>query len=98
MAWPTGRQRCRPTTPIATAGGVAVRIYFEVRGVMAHVDLAGSWPSVSALTALAEALVRTTRECPSCPDVPASAFLEALAAAVLLEIASDLLKTAADWP
>jgi hypothetical protein len=39
----------------------------------------GGWPGVADLAAAAEAMVEVTREYPVCPDIPASAFLLALA-------------------
>lgn len=74
-----------------------MRIYLSARGVIAHVELPRSWPGRAVLVGLAEALAETTHECPDCPDVPAPAFLLALAEAAPLEVAADLLKIANDW-
>lgn len=74
-----------------------MRVYLAARGVYGYVDLRGGWPSIAVLAGLAEAMARTTAECPVCPDVPASAFLLALAEPAPPHVAADLLDLAARW-
>jgi hypothetical protein len=43
-------------------------------------------------------MAQTTRECPTCPHVPISAFLRALAESAPAGIARNLRDLAATWP
>jgi hypothetical protein len=72
-----------------------MRICLSVRGVIAHVDLPSGWPAASVIVTLPEALAETARECPSCPDVHASAFVLAIAAQAPPELATSLRDLAA---
>jgi hypothetical protein len=71
-----------------------MRIYLSTRSVIVHAQLPGGWPDAAVIAALAEAMSETTRECVACPDVPAAAFLEAIAKAAPLEVAADLYELA----
>jgi hypothetical protein len=74
-----------------------VRVYFRSHGVHGYVDFAGGWPALGVLACVAQAMSDVTRGCPICPDVPAFAFLLALAESAPLEVAADLYGLAADW-
>jgi len=67
-----------------------MRVYLSVRGVGAIIPLPDGWPAAADLVVLAEALARTTLECPTCPEVPASAFLVALAREAPQDLAARL--------
>ena len=74
-----------------------MRVYFATYGVHGYVDFAASWPSLGVLACVAQAMSDVTRGCPICPDIPASAFLLALAESAPLEVAADLYGLAAEW-
>ena len=50
-----------------------MRVYLSVRGTGAIIPLPDGWPSVAEFADLAEAMSRTTRECPVCPNRSATA-------------------------
>ena len=81
-----------------------MRVYLAARGVYGFVDfpggwpgVAGGWPSIGVLAGLAEGMAEVTRECPTCPDVSATAFLLALAEAAPPDVAAELRELAARW-
>ena len=74
-----------------------MRVYFATHGVHGYVGFAVGWPGLGVLACLAQAMSDVTRACPICPNVPACAFLAALAESAPLEVAADLYELAAEW-